>query len=428
MAILKFQDENNNFIPVVQDVKVNGTSVFDGKDANVTTPTKTSELTNDSGFIDNTYHDNTKQDTLVSGTNIKTVNNQSLLGSGNITIESGAGSYPDLPNKPKINNVELVGNKSLNDLGIQPQGNYASIEEIPIYTSQLINDSGFGYDVDIPDRLSQLTDDTTHRLVTDTEKSTWNGKQEALVSGTNIKTINNESILGSGNIVISSGSSDYTQLTNNPVTLRNDTGNVALYTLVPAEGRISYQFLNGVTITAPTANGTLTIQLAPGNTVTMSTEEVSLVCPGGNYYIYPDETPITGQTTWSGGYCPTYDDVETMILDAGGWEVQTNATATGTVTMEKGQMFKKTRATGVTRLTIKFPDEIDDNYKSRLVLNTASSFSSFTITEPDYDVYFYGDDCANGVITGVAGKYYDMTARADGFGNVLIEVFAKENS
>ncbi|MCX7759435.1 MAG: hypothetical protein N2169_07525, partial [bacterium] len=31
-----------------------------------------------------------KQNTLVSGTNIKTINNQSLLGSGNITIESGA--------------------------------------------------------------------------------------------------------------------------------------------------------------------------------------------------------------------------------------------------------------------------------------------------------------------------------------------------
>lgn len=33
-----------------------------------------------------------KQDTLVSGTNIKTVNNQSLLGSGNITIEGGSGA------------------------------------------------------------------------------------------------------------------------------------------------------------------------------------------------------------------------------------------------------------------------------------------------------------------------------------------------
>ena len=33
-----------------------------------------------------------KQDTLVSGTNIKTINNESILGSGNITIQGGGGS------------------------------------------------------------------------------------------------------------------------------------------------------------------------------------------------------------------------------------------------------------------------------------------------------------------------------------------------
>lgn len=49
-------------------------------------PTKTSELTNDSGFITEAALV-TKQDALVSGTNIKTINNQTLLGSGNITIE-----------------------------------------------------------------------------------------------------------------------------------------------------------------------------------------------------------------------------------------------------------------------------------------------------------------------------------------------------
>lgn len=37
----------------------------------------------------------TKQDTLVSGTNIKTINNESLLGSGNITIQGGGDSLPD---------------------------------------------------------------------------------------------------------------------------------------------------------------------------------------------------------------------------------------------------------------------------------------------------------------------------------------------
>ena len=33
----------------------------------------------------------TKQDTLVSGTNIKTINGESILGEGNITIEGGSG-------------------------------------------------------------------------------------------------------------------------------------------------------------------------------------------------------------------------------------------------------------------------------------------------------------------------------------------------
>ena len=43
------------------------------------------------GALDKTVHDDSKQDTLISGTNIKTINHQSLLGSGNITIEGGGG-------------------------------------------------------------------------------------------------------------------------------------------------------------------------------------------------------------------------------------------------------------------------------------------------------------------------------------------------
>lgn len=60
--------------------------------------------------------------TIEAGTNI------TLDQEGNVlTINStggGASDYADLSNKPKINNVELNGNKSLNDLGIQPKGNY----------------------------------------------------------------------------------------------------------------------------------------------------------------------------------------------------------------------------------------------------------------------------------------------------------------
>lgn len=81
-----------------------------------------------------------KQDELKSGTNIKTINNQSILGSGNITIqggESGTTNYNDLSNKPKINNIELTGNKTLDNLGIQPKGNYATISDLEDTVSDL---------------------------------------------------------------------------------------------------------------------------------------------------------------------------------------------------------------------------------------------------------------------------------------------------
>lgn len=55
----------------------------------------------------------------------------------------GTTDYEKLTNKPQINSVELSGNKSLQDLGAQPAGDYAERSEIPTKTSQLKNDSGF---------------------------------------------------------------------------------------------------------------------------------------------------------------------------------------------------------------------------------------------------------------------------------------------
>ena len=95
-------------------------------------PEKTSDLTNDSGFIDDSYHDDSKQDTLTSGINIKTINNESILGEGNLVVEgTGTTDYDELENQPSINNVTLEGNKSLSDLGI----------DIPTKISDLNNDN-----------------------------------------------------------------------------------------------------------------------------------------------------------------------------------------------------------------------------------------------------------------------------------------------
>ena len=53
---------------------------------------------------------------------------------------------------------------------------------------------------------SIITQDASNRFVADTEKATWNAKQAALVSGTNIKTIGGVSLLGPGDIPIASAS------------------------------------------------------------------------------------------------------------------------------------------------------------------------------------------------------------------------------
>lgn len=59
------------------------------------------------GALDKEVHDDSKQDLLVSGTNIKTINHQSILGSGNITIEGGGGG----------SGVVMVGSFRINDDG-----------------------------------------------------------------------------------------------------------------------------------------------------------------------------------------------------------------------------------------------------------------------------------------------------------------------
>ena len=110
------------------------------------------EIDNDHLVISSSLNDlntrlNTKQDTLVSGTNIKTINNQSILGSGNITLTGGSGGGGD------INVIESV---KVNGSALTPDANKAvNITAVP---------------------ASIVTQDTTHRFVSDSEKTTWDKK------------------------------------------------------------------------------------------------------------------------------------------------------------------------------------------------------------------------------------------------------------
>ena len=164
-----------------------------------TVPTNLSENPITSGAVHTALQG--KQPLLVSGTNIKTVNSNSLLGSGDISVGTVTSVTVNGTNYTPTSGVVNLGTISG---GGGTGGDINIIESVKVNGTVLIPDSNKAVDITaIP--ASIVTQDATHRLVTDTEKSTWDGKQAALVSGTNIKTINNESILGSGNITISGG-------------------------------------------------------------------------------------------------------------------------------------------------------------------------------------------------------------------------------
>lgn len=120
--ILDYGDIAAPEVCFVSGENIQATFHFESTTANHTVVQTTITPTGVSADI--SYH--SYQEQLVSGTNIKTINGESILGEGNLEISGGGGTtdYTQLTNKPQINSVELSGNKSLSDLGIQPAGNY----------------------------------------------------------------------------------------------------------------------------------------------------------------------------------------------------------------------------------------------------------------------------------------------------------------
>lgn len=97
---------------------------------------------------------------------IKVGGNLTIAADGTLSASTpGTTDYTQLENKPQINSIELSGNKTLNALGIQPAGNYATTADIPTKTSELTNDSGFLTEAPIPTNM--VTTDTTQTITGD---------------------------------------------------------------------------------------------------------------------------------------------------------------------------------------------------------------------------------------------------------------------
>ena len=187
---------------------------------------------------------NGKQNTLVSGTNIKTINSQSLLGEGNIEITVQGGGITDAPNDGKLYGrkseqwTEVVIPDTSNlatkaELGAkldtatynEEKATFALKTEIPnvsnLATKQEVTEglagkantsdlSNYALKSDIPQEYVISVEEMNNalRIV----------KPYSLSTQVNFKTINGNNIIGNGNITIEGGTGsgvkewDFTQL------------------------------------------------------------------------------------------------------------------------------------------------------------------------------------------------------------------------
>lgn len=283
-----------------------------------------------------------------------------------------------------------------------------------------------------------------------------NGKQDTLVSGTNIKTINNQSILGSGNLEISGGSQitvdDALSATStNPVQnkvintefnrrtpylLSNLTFDVSTATPGWYYATSTVKFTNGKLANSTTTNY-YTAAITNGNSVVFSVmhynnRAVVELLHGGffNYYngasiSQPKDNILIldyddNKQLW---YSTHYADLGTISEDYRAKdEINSNVAAT-TPTVELNQPSSEQNknivyqyANTLTSLTITATSSSGEyltlDQSIRLIFKTTSST---TITVPS-GLYFRGDDCNDSyVFIPQDNKVYDIIITYDGF-------------
>lgn len=218
-----------------------------------------------------------KQDTLVSGTNIKTVNGTTLLGSGDIDADdvimgkidgtsfykvtgySGLNAIPTFSTTAEtgdenkiyvdiLTNKAYRWNKRIVSVG---ESKYKLLsEELSIVTDNEINSL-------LPPSTKKAVSAKVLRdnFYTESEVDTLLGaKQDTLVSGTNIKTINGESLLGSSNITLDTETINYDG-DGNTYFAAGDSLTEGLDSMADAIDNINPNEISSVTATESTASG-----------------------------------------------------------------------------------------------------------------------------------------------------------------------------
>ena len=171
------------------------------------------------------------QEELVSGTNIKTINNESILGSGNITIQGGGGGDVNVIESITFNGSAVPVDSSKNAAitytapVTSVNGNTGAVTiSVPTKVSDLTNDSGFITSYTETDPVFSAS---AAASITSSDITAWNGK--STFSGS-YNDLTDKPTLFSG---------DYNDLSNKPTiptvptnvsAFTNDAGYITDYT------------------------------------------------------------------------------------------------------------------------------------------------------------------------------------------------------
>ena len=218
----------------------------------------------------------------------------------------GTSDYPDLTNKPKINNVELNGNKTSSDLGLQPAGNYALEsdienlqEEDELLKRNLQTTTGSGEEVTL-EKTAEL-DFVKPPLprgnsVQDGEPTPDNPQEVEVVTGNVGVTISNENNTESKTLPVSLGNIELCKIGNYQDYLYKNNGKW-----------YKYGAIGKLTITSISSVGTATtgIKYALVRSVTIASADSFIYC--SNYVNSTDSTK-NNSIRFSGTNLYVYDN------------------------------------------------------------------------------------------------------------------------
>jgi hypothetical protein len=389
-----------------------------------------------------------KQDTLVSGTNIKTINNQSILGSGNLDLGTGSSdfesytsSYIDITASMTMDGLYVAANDiTLQNVYQESKGNTYKILKGTHFAIGTYDNYRCVQTFDIPfkdDQGAGLLNFTSAKY--DKNTLEWSGTATTSIAGLYINKLNNSDVDTSLSYTSNNPVQNNVITTQfnkrTPYLLSNLTFDVATATAGWYYATNTVKFTNGKL--ADPATDYYTAAITNGNSVVFSVmhynnRAVVELLHGGffNYYngasiSQPKDNVLIldyddGKELW---YSTHYADLGTISEDYRAKDEVNSSLDVTTPTIELNQPSSSQNKNIVyqydnilTSLTITATSSAGEHLtldqSIRLIFKATSST---TITVPS-GLYFRGDDCNDSyVFIPQDNKVYDIIITYDGF-------------